>query len=130
MRFMFLVAASLRGWVFIFFFFPCFFSPCPSVSLVVYLGVRLVGGWVGAITSWHLHTYMMLGHEKPFQLQHQLHAMINMDCRFDQPVFIDRSLFSYHSLAFAPAFCGCACCEVSYTKVLLKKKQLQTYTYN
>jgi hypothetical protein len=73
---MFLVAASVRGWVFIFFSSLVFFSPCPSVSLVVYLGVRLVGGWVGAITSWHLHTYMMLGHEKPFQLQHQLHAMI------------------------------------------------------
>jgi hypothetical protein len=30
--------------------------------LLVYSGV----GWVGVTTSWHLHTYLMLPHEKFF----------------------------------------------------------------
>ena len=61
---MFFVQAHVRGRAFVQFFPPLLFFLPPSMFLLVNFGVGLVGGWIGAITSLHLHTYLMLRHKK------------------------------------------------------------------
>lgn len=39
-------------------------SPFRSMFFGVYMGWGWLGPWVGAITSWHLHTYLIIRHEK------------------------------------------------------------------
>ena len=60
------LAAPTTGRPLMHFFFPLFFLLSFQCFLLSTLGWGWFGGWVGATTSWHLHTCLMLRHEKSY----------------------------------------------------------------